>query len=110
MLDTVSIEHAVDQLVNTLKVGGTYVLIGAKPMALSISNTQMTSNRQTIEGSLIGGVPETQEMLDFCDAHNIKPNYNVIHAKDASAQFQAMMGGTADAQRAVIDIATLKTL
>jgi len=110
VLDTVSNEHAIDQLANTLKVGGTYVLIGAMPNPFSISNMQMIFNRQTIEGSLIGGVPETQEMLDFCAAHNIKPNYNVIHAKDASAQFQAMIGGTADAQRAVIDIATLKTL
>jgi uncharacterized zinc-type alcohol dehydrogenase-like protein len=110
VLDTVSCAHPVAPLVNTIKVGGTYVLIGGVPQPFEISPFQMLFSRQTIEGSLIGGVPETQEMLDFCAAHNIKPNYHVIHAKEASEQFKAMIEGRADAKRAVIDISTLNDL
>jgi uncharacterized zinc-type alcohol dehydrogenase-like protein len=109
VLDTISAVHPIAPLVNTIKVGGTYVLIGAGALATTfeISPMQMLFSRQTIEGSLIGGVPETQQMLDFCAAHSIKPNYYVIHAKDASEQFKALNEGRADAKRAVIDISTL---
>lgn len=107
VLDTISAVHPIAPLVNTIKVGGTYVLIGALAQTFEISPMQMLFSRQSIEGSLIGGVPETQQMLDFCAAHSIKPNYHVIHAKDASEQFKALIEGRADAQRAVIDISTL---
>jgi uncharacterized zinc-type alcohol dehydrogenase-like protein len=110
VLDTVSAAHPVAPLVNTIKVGGTYVMIGGVPKPFEISSFQMLFNRQTIEGSLIGGCPETQQMLDFCAEHNIVPEYKVIHAKDASEQFKAMSAGDADAMRAVIDISTLKEL
>jgi alcohol dehydrogenase (NADP+) len=59
---------------------------------------------------LVGGVPETQQMLDFCAAHNIKPEIKIIHAKDASAQFSALAQGDADIHRAVIDMSTLSDL
>jgi alcohol dehydrogenase (NADP+) len=110
VLDTISANHPVATLVNTLAVGGTYVLIGAVPKPFEISSLQMIFSRQSIEGSLIGGVPETQQMLDFCSEHKIVPEYRVIHAKEASAQFQAMTAGEADAQRAVIDVSTIKDL
>jgi uncharacterized zinc-type alcohol dehydrogenase-like protein len=110
VLDTISVVHPIAPLVNTIKVGGTYVIIGAVAQAFEISPFQMLFSRQSIEGSLIGGVPETQEMLDFCAAHDIKPNYHVIHAKDASEQFKALIEGRADAKRAVIDISTLNDM
>jgi uncharacterized zinc-type alcohol dehydrogenase-like protein len=110
VIDTISAVHPIAPLVNTIKVGGTYVLIGALAQTFEISPMQMLFSRQSIEGSLIGGVPETQQMLDFCAAHSIKPNYHVIHAKDASEQFKAMMEGRADAKRAVIDISTLQEM
>jgi uncharacterized zinc-type alcohol dehydrogenase-like protein len=110
VLDTVSAVHPIAPLVNTIKVGGTYVLIGGVAQPFEISPFQMLFSRQSIEGSAIGGVPETQEMLDFCAAHNLKPNYHVIHANDASEQFKAMIEGRADAKRAVIDISTLKDM
>lgn len=110
VLDTVSASHPVASLVNTLAVGGTYVLIGGVPKPFEISSFQMIVSRQSIEGSMIGGVPETQQMLDFCSEHKIVPEYRVIHAKEASAQFQAMTAGEADAQRAVIDVSTINDL
>ncbi|GKY99378.1 hypothetical protein MPSEU_000892500 [Mayamaea pseudoterrestris] len=110
ILDTVSAVHPVGPLANTLKVGGTMVLIGGVAKPFEISAFQMLFGRQRLEGSLIGGVPETQQMLDFCAEHKIVPEYKVIHAKDASAHFQDMIAGNADAQRAVIDMSTLAEL
>lgn len=110
VLDTVSAKHPIAPLANTLKVGGVYVLIGGVAAPFEISAFQLLMNRQCLEGSLIGGVPETQEMLDFCAKHNIVPQYKVIHAKDATEQFKKMTAGEADAMRAVIDISTLRDL
>jgi uncharacterized zinc-type alcohol dehydrogenase-like protein len=110
ILDTVAVSHPVAPLVNTIKVGGTYVMIGAIMKPFEISSFQLLSNRQAIEGSLIGGIPETQQMLDFCAKHKIVPEYKVIHAKDVTDHFRAMAAGELKAQRAVIDISTMKEL
>jgi uncharacterized zinc-type alcohol dehydrogenase-like protein len=110
VLDTVSAPHDVGSLVSTLKVGGTYVLLGAVGKPFEVSAFNLLFSRHSIEGSLIGGIPETQEMLDFCAKHNIAPEYRVINAKDANEQFKAMMEGTSGADRAVIDMATLKNM
>ena len=110
VIDTVSAPHDVSSLISTMKVGGTWVLLGAVGKPFEVSAFQLLFNRYSVEGSLIGGVPETQEMLDFCAKHNIVPEYQVIHAKDADAQFKALMDGTAAADRKVIDMATLKEL
>ena len=110
ILDTVSVAHPVAPLATTLKVGGAMVLIGGVPQPFEISSFQLLMGRQSIEGSLIGGVPETQKMLEFCAEHKIVPEFKVIHAKDAAAQFKLMMDGNADAGRAVIDISTFADL
>lgn len=110
VLDTVAAPHPVAPLVNTIKVGGTYCLIGGVPAPFEISAFQMLFSRQTLEGSLIGGIPETQEMLNFCAKHNIVPEYEVISAAEASDHFKAMMTGTSDAKRAVLDISTIEKM
>jgi uncharacterized zinc-type alcohol dehydrogenase-like protein len=110
ILDTVSAAHDIAKLVTNLKVGGHFCLLGGVPQPFAISAFQLLFNRHSIEGSLIGGIPETQEMLDFCAKHEIIPEYAGIHAKDANAQFKALMEGTAGARRAVIDMSTLKEL
>jgi len=110
IIDTVSAEHPIAELATMIKVYGTYVLLGAIPAPFSLSAMQLISSHVAIEGSMIGGVPETQEMLEFCSKHNILPDIKIIHAKDATAQFKALANGTADALRAVIDMSTLGEL
>jgi len=110
VLDTVAAPHDVGQLASTMKVGGTYVLLGAVGKPFEVSAFSLLFSRHSIEGSLIGGIPETQEMLDFCAKHNIVPEYEVIAAKDADTQFKAMMAGTAGGNRQVIDMSTLGDL
>lgn len=107
VLDTVSAPHDIANVISILKVGGAWILLGAIGKPFEISAFQLLFSRYTIEGSLIGGIPETQEMLDFCAEHDIVPEYQVIDAKDANAQFQALINGTAAADRKVIDMATL---
>jgi len=110
VLDTVSAEHDIASLISVLKVGGAWVLLGAIAKPFDVSAFKLLMSRYAIEGSLIGGIPETQEMLDFCAKHNVVPQYKVIDAKDADAQFKALMDGSAEADRKVIDISTLKAL
>jgi len=92
---------------NCLKVGGTYVLIGGVGQPYSVPSMQMLFGHQKLEGSLVGGIPETQKMLDFCAKHGIKPSYRVIAAKDASEHFKALAEGSTDAERCVIDLSTI---
>jgi alcohol dehydrogenase (NADP+) len=110
ILDTVSASHDIGSLITTLKVGGTYVVLGIVGKPFEISAVSIIYNRYAIEGSVIGGTSETQEMLDFCAKHNVIPEYRVIDAKEANRQFKAMIDGEARADRCVIDISTLKTL
>jgi alcohol dehydrogenase (NADP+) len=110
ILDTVAAPHDVSSILTTLNLGGAYVCIGAILEPMQISPFSLITSNITIEGSLVGGIPETQEMLDFCSKHDLKPEIKIIHAKDASKQFEALAKGEADAQRAVIDMSTLADL
>jgi alcohol dehydrogenase (NADP+) len=110
ILDTVSAEHDVAKFLPTLKVSATYVCIGVVVTKLNVTPAALISRNLKLEGSLVGGIPETQQMLDFCNEHDIKPEIKVIHAKDASAQFETLAKGDADIHRAVIDMSTLAEL
>ena len=111
IIDTVAVHHEINHIMQTLKSGGTYHLIGMLSQdPVGISPMAMIMKNFNIEGSLVGGIPETQEMLNFCNEHNVLPEIKVIHAKDASSQFKAMSKGDADTVRRVIDMSTLSEL
>ena len=110
IIDTIAVPHEIQNMISSLKVGGTWVCIGAIPQPCSISPMGLIFSNYHLEGSLVGGLPETQQMLDFCSKHNTLPDIKVINAKDASAQFKALADGTADVKRAVIDMSTLGDL
>lgn len=107
ILDTIAVEHDFARIVKTLKVSGTYVCIGAIATPMNVSPYTLMARNLSIEGSFVGGVPETQEMLDFCGKHSIKPKIKLIHAKDANDQFRTLLTGDADIYRAVIDMSTI---
>jgi uncharacterized zinc-type alcohol dehydrogenase-like protein len=107
ILDTVSSSHPFSNFLPTLKVGGTFVMIGAVPQPAEVVPFALIFSNLHIEGSLVGGIPETQEMLDFCSKHNCFPDIRVIKANEANAQFKALLDGTATIERAVIDMSTL---
>jgi uncharacterized zinc-type alcohol dehydrogenase-like protein len=109
VLDTVSAKHDTGSILPVLKVEGVLVLLGVPPEH-TFATFPLIFSRLSVEGSLIGGVEETQEMLDFCAEHKILPDIDVIHAKAASDAFQQIAAGNAPAARHVIDMSTLASL
>lgn len=107
LIDTIAVSHDISKFFPALNVAGVYHFIGAVPTPASVSPFAVLAKKLKIGGSLVGGMPETQEMLDFCAKHNITPNIRIIHAKEASAHFEAMHNGASDAERTVIDMTTL---
>lgn len=110
IIDTVSTGHEVGGMLNTLKVGGTYCFLGGVPEPYQISAFQLLFSRYNVTGSLIGGVPETAEMLEFCAEHKIMPEIEVIHASKAADNFKALDEGRFGAHRSVIDMSTIGDL
>src|SRR5579859_6432273 len=71
ILDCVSADHDVNAYLNLLNIDGNLTLVGAPPKPLSVAGFPLIVGRRSLSGSAIGGLPETQEMLDFCGAHKI---------------------------------------
>ena len=108
IIDTVSAPHDLDAELNLLRRDGTLVLLGGSPVPHpSPSVWPFITGRRRLAGSLIGGLPETQEMLDFCAAHGIVSDIELIDAKDINSAYERML--KADVKyRFVIDVATIK--
>jgi len=110
MIDTAPKHHEIAGLLGTLQVGGNFVFLGATGHPYNVVAMQLIFNRYNVSGSLIGGVPETKEMLEFCTANNIMPEIKVIAAKEAPDAYKAMENGTSEAIRHVIEMETIKEL
>ncbi|MEP6950122.1 MAG: NAD(P)-dependent alcohol dehydrogenase [Ginsengibacter sp.] len=106
ILDTVSAEHDYNVYLNMLKTDGKMVCVGAPPTPAQIQIFHLIMKRRTLAGSLIGGIPETQEMLDYCAEHNIVSDVEVIDIKDINESYERMLKGDVR-YRFVIDMATL---
>jgi len=92
IVDTVPYVHDVNPYVATLAIGGTLVLVGyLGPLEPMLNSAPMVMNRKAVAGSLIGGLPETQEMLDFCGQHGITSDIEVIRMEDINVSFERML-------------------
>ena len=81
LLNTVSAPHDINQYLNLLKRDGTMVLVGVPDKAPELQAFPLIIKRRSLAGSLIGGIPETQEMLDYCGAHGIVSEVEVIPSR-----------------------------
>lgn len=106
ILNTVSAPLPLDAYMATLKRDGTLVMLGAAPEPQQISAFSVIFGRKRLAGSLIGGIKETQEMLDFCGQHNIVSDIEVIAAKDINEAYERMLKSDVK-YRFVIDLATM---
>ena len=106
ILDTVSAEHDYNMYLSMLGTNGNMVCVGAPPTPAQIPAFNLIMGRRSIGGSLIGGLPETQEMLDYCAANNIVSDVEVIDIKDINESYERMLKGDVK-YRFVIDMATL---
>ncbi len=107
ILDTVAASHSLDAFTGLLKRDGTLVLLGVPEHAHPSPNVgNLIFKRRVIAGSLIGGLPETQEMLDFCAEHGIVSDIEMIKAQEIDGAYERMVKGDVK-YRFVIDTASL---
>ena len=106
IIDTVSAEHDFRFYLSMLKTNGTHILVGLPSKALEIQPFSIVGGRKSVAGSSIGGLPETQEMLDYCAEHNIVSDIELIDIKDINQAYERMVKGDVR-YRFVIDMATL---
>jgi uncharacterized zinc-type alcohol dehydrogenase-like protein len=106
IIDTVSAPHDYNMYLAMLKTNGVIICVGAPPAPAQIPAFNLIGNRCSIGGSMIGGLPETQEMLDYCAAHNIVSDVEVIDIKNINEAYERMLKGDVR-YRFVIDMATL---
>ena len=98
--------HDVNSYMNLLKRDGDFLLVGAPPEPLSVAAMPLIFRRRSFSGSLIGGLPETQEMLDFCGEHNITSDIEMIRIDQVNDAYERMLKSDVK-YRFVIDMATL---
>ncbi|MBP2305350.1 zinc-binding dehydrogenase [Azospirillum melinis] len=109
ILNTVAAPHDLDAFLVLLKRDGTMTLVGAPATPHPSPNVfNLITKRRSIAGSMIGGIPETQEMLDFCAEHGITADIELIRAGDINAAYERMLKGDVK-YRFVIDNASLST-
>ena len=107
ILDTVSAHHNVDAYLQLLKRDGTLCMVGASPEPLPVQVFSLIMKRRQFAGSLIGGIAETQEMLDFCAQHGITSDIEIIPIQQINQAYERMLKSDVK-YRFVIDIASLK--
>ncbi len=106
ILDTVSAPHDMNMYLALLKTNGTHICVGIPTEPVSIHAFSLLGGRKSVAGSGIGGIAETQEMLDFCAEHQIVSDIEMIDIKDITNAYQRMVKGDVR-YRFVIDISTL---
>lgn len=107
ILDTVSAQHDVNAYLNLLRRDATLTMVGGAPMELGIAGFNLIFKRRQYAGSLIGGLPETQEMLNFCAERGITSDVEMIPIQKINEAYERMLKSDVK-YRFVIDMATLE--
>jgi uncharacterized zinc-type alcohol dehydrogenase-like protein len=105
MLDTVSAKHDYNLYLGLLRRDGTMVVVGL-PEPSPVAAGVLIMGRRRLAGSLIGGIRETQEMLDFCAAHNVASDVEVVSIQDVNTAYERLVNNDVR-YRFVIDLASL---
>lgn len=108
ILDAVSAQHDINAYLNLLRVDGSLALVGAPEHPLPVAAFSLIAGRKSFAGSMIGGIAETQEMLDFCGEHNITADIEMIDIQEINEAYERLLKGDVK-YRFVIDMASLKS-
>ncbi|MBD1871250.1 NAD(P)-dependent alcohol dehydrogenase [Cyanobacteria bacterium FACHB-471] len=108
ILDTVSAKHDINAYLNLLCPDGNITLVGAPEKPLDVAAFSLIMGRRSLSGSNIGGIPETQEMLDFCGKHNITADVEVISIQKVNEAYERLLKSDVK-YRFVIDMASFKS-
>jgi len=107
ILDTVSADHDINAYLNLLSLDGNLTLVGAPEKPLPVSSFALLFGRMSLSGSLIGGIAETQEMLDFCGEHGITADVEVIPIQKVNEAYERLLSSDVK-YRFSIDMASLR--
>ena len=107
IIDTVSADHSLDALMALVKLDGTMCMVGVPPSPQQIAAFSVILPRRNLAGSCIGGIAETQEMLEFCGAHGIACDIETIRMDEINTAYERMLKSDVK-YRFVIDMASLK--
>jgi uncharacterized zinc-type alcohol dehydrogenase-like protein len=107
ILDAVSADHDINAYINLLRRDGNITLVGAPHKPLPVSAFGLLMGRRSLSGSLIGGIAETQEMLDFCGKHNLTCDVEVIPIQKVNEAYERLLKSDVK-YRFSIDMASLK--
>jgi uncharacterized zinc-type alcohol dehydrogenase-like protein len=108
ILDAVSADHDVNSYINLLRRDGNLTMVGAPEKPLAVPVFGLIMRRRSLSGSPIGGIAETQEMLDFCGKHNITADVEVIPIQKVNEAYQRLLKSDVK-YRFSIDMASLKS-
>ena len=108
ILDTISAEHDINAYLNLLRRDGNLTLVGAPARPLAVGAFSLIMARRSLSGSLIGGIAETQEMLDFCGEHNITADVEVIPIQKVNEAYERLLKSDVK-YRFAIDMASLRS-
>ncbi len=109
ILDTVPVQHDLNPYLGALKYDGTHILVGLlEPVEPPLNAGALVAQRRVLAGSLIGGMPETQEVLDFCAEHGIACDVEMLDIGDINDAYERVQRGDVR-YRFVIDMATLRS-
>jgi len=107
ILNTISAEHDLNPYLNMLKRDATMVLVGAPEKPVPVAAFSLIPRRRRFAGSMIGGIAETQEMLDFCGEHGVTADVEVIPIQKINEAYERMLRSDVK-YRFVIEMTSLK--
>ena len=108
ILDTVSADHDVGALLNLLRTDGTLCMLGIPRTPINVSSLVLETKRRSISGSIMGGIAETQEMLEFCAVHGIGADVEVIPVQQVNEAFARLKRNDVR-YRFVLDMSSLSS-
>lgn len=108
ILDAVSADHDIDAYLSLLGRDGTITLVGAPEKPLAVRAFSLLMGRRSLSGSIIGGIAETQEMLDFCGAHNLTADVEIIPIQKVNEAYDRLLKSDVK-YRFSIDMASIKS-
>ncbi len=108
ILDTIAADHDINAYINMLGRDGNITLVGAPEKPLAVTAFALLFGRRSLSGSIIGGIPETQEMLDFCGKHSITADVEVIPIQKVNEAYERLLKSDVK-YRFSIDMASLKS-
>lgn len=107
IIDTVSAPHDYNMYLKMLRTNGVHICVGIPPTPIQLTGSLLLGNSRTITGSSIGGIPETQEMLNFCAEHNIVSDIEMINIQQINEAYERILKSDVK-YRFVIDMQSLQ--